>query len=272
MLVKFLPSSAYMGIEVQNPEETGITEGSHIAAINFPGEKRPVRCYVKFCGPQEYDLFYEILGYTLAHKLGIKQPDKAGVIIVPIKRIRDNGGIVPRWIGSDVEYYPAFCTQESPVRSIRYLYNTNALLLSKYQDLFINNHNWYSTVSAFDEWLANNDRNGGNILKLSDKVYSIIDHGRLFDNKAPSNVHTKDLVSENKMHDVINNTLGDKDREKLNNSMAAASHNHSNARYKSISEIKEWLTFFDGIDESIVNSFIDERSRENWMENRVGVI
>jgi hypothetical protein len=270
MPVQFLHSSSYAGMETLNPEQVGINVGSHIAAVRFEGDKAPTKAYVKFCGPSEHDLFYEILGYILAQNLGIKQPPRAALIIAPLDLIRKHGGVLPDWIPKNAQSMPAFCTELSPSRSISYLYKADALL-AKYQDLFINCHNWYASVTAFDEWLANNDRNGGNILQLSPNVYSIIDHGRLFDNKSPSIIHTKGLLAKNLMRGVITG-MGDKNVEKLNNSMALASGKHNPARSKALPSIDKWLKIFNQIDESIVLKFIQERSEANWMEDRVGVI
>ncbi len=271
MPVQFLPSSSYVGMEVTTPDEVGINVGSHIAAVRFSNDKKPTKAYVKFCGPSAHDLFYEILGYILAHNLGIKQPPRAGMIIVPLNPIRQHGGSLPNWIPKEEKVMPAFCTELSPDRSIRYLYKTDSLMTKKYQELFNGCHNWYACVSAFDEWLANNDRNAGNILQLSDRVYSIIDHGRIFDNQPPSLVHTKDLSSVNLMRSVIP-PLGDKSVERLNNSMAEASNKHDLARNKALPSIARWLKFFNNIDKSIVLKFMEERSKINWMEDRVGVI
>lgn len=273
MKVEFLPSTSYLGIEVQNPQEIGISEGSHIAAIEFPGDKRPTRSYVKFCGPEEFCLFYEILGYTLAHYLQLKQPDRAAVVIVPIQKLLDVGAGLPEWIPEGTEYMPAFCTVEAPVRSIRYIYNTDDLLRSKYAEIFKKCGSWYACVAAFDEWLANNDRNGGNILMLSDSVYSIIDHGRLFDNKHPNvKRHTKDLISQNLMKLVIEEKGAERDIDVLKNGMTIASHKHSSATKNSEAEIKQWIERFQSIDEEVVLRFIKDRCEGNWMEDRVGVI
>jgi hypothetical protein len=270
MPVQLLHQSSYAGMEVRKPDQTGINVGTHIAAVRFNANSNPSQAFVKFCGPSEHDLFYEVLGYTLAHHLGIRQPPRAAVIIVPLDLIRKSGGLIPDWIPKTITAIPAFCTELSPSRSISYLYETDAIM-AKYQHLFKDCHNWYACVSAFDEWLANNDRNAGNILQLSPEVYSVIDHGRLFDNKPPSAVHTRDLKSDNKMYSVIP-SLGVKNVEKLNNSMAAASSNHDNARNKALPAIAKWLKIFNQIDEEIVLRFIQERSESNWMEDRVGVI
>lgn len=63
--------------------------------------------------------------------------------------------------------------------------------------------NWYGAIAAFDEWLANVDRNAGNILKLSSNVYSIIDHGRIFGNLDHNNLNDTEFRHENLMKGLI---------------------------------------------------------------------
>lgn len=292
MSIPLLNESFYLGAQCIDLDYTGVSPATHIAAVKFSAEDKPTRAYIKFCGPDKVDyqelgqltpdqidlifekrLFNEILAYTLAHHLHIKQPPRAAVIILPLNKFRENNWPIPHWIPDYLDRIPAWCTEESPSRSISYIYKTGGpSVFLQYTNMFQNCKNWYGTVSAFDEWLANSDRNGGNILKLSSNVYSIIDHGRVFNNLSFSALTNTDIVSRNIMRDAIEIGSKHDDHNKLYSTMVMASDSHKPALDKSITEIKKWLNFFNSIDEATVLRFIEDRASNSWMSNRLGVI
>lgn len=291
MSIALLDESYYLGAQCPNPDEVGVSEATHIAAVKFSAEDKPTRAYIKFCGPDEVDfhelgeltldqiglihekrLFNEILAYTLAHHLHIKQPPRAAVIILPLTKFRENNWPIPHWIPDNVDRIPAWCTEESPSRSISYIYKTENLIRQHYLQIFQSCKNWYGTVSAFDEWLANTDRNGGNILKLSSNVYSIIDHGRIFNNLDFSALINTNISSRNIMRNLVELGSNHGEHNKLYSAMVMASDSHKPALDKSITEIKKWLNLFNSIDEATVLRFIEDRSSDSWMSNRLGVL
>ena len=291
MPISLLDESFYLGAQCIELDYTGVTPATHIAAVKFDKDDKPTRAYVKFCGPDSVDyqelgklnleqiglifekrLFNEILAYTLAHHLQIRQPPRAAVIVLPLKKFRENDWPLPQWIPDSLDRIPAWCTEESPSRAISYIYKTEDLIVNHYFQIFESCKNWYGAVSAFDEWLANRDRNGGNILKLSPKVYSIIDHGRIFNNLDFSALSNTNIESRNIMRNLIERSRDRGHLSKLYNAMVLASDNHKPALDKSINDIKKWINFFNSIDEDTVLRFIKDRASDSWMSDRLGIL
>lgn len=280
-----LPAENYCGPQGPDPDSVGITAGTHTAAIMFPGEKHPKRCYVKFLGPDgngvyPHDvtnsfvvrrLLNEVSAYTLAHHLKIRQPPRAAVILIEKSIFIANKWPLPPW--ADTESHVAlWCTEEETARNITYIYKTDALLEWAYQNMFKEVTNWYGSVSAFDEWVANNDRNGGNILKISDKVFSIIDHGRAFFNLPYSCVNSPGSHYRNIMLEVIESSKSAKDSSTLYSSMLFSADKHDDAFNKSYKELAAWADIIGNADFGSIIEFLRERSQVGWMRNRLGMV
>lgn len=124
--------------------------------------------------PRKMQLLNEIIGYLLAHHLGLPQPN--GYVVILSKHEQE------KFFGIDnpkTSTYPVWATEAVlDGDSLLYLYkNCTATLkdfLSRWEYL-------YATIS-FDDWIGNEDRNIGNLI-LSHSVNNVllIDHGNIFD-------------------------------------------------------------------------------------------
>lgn len=123
----------------------------------------------------------EITGYVLANRFGLAQPAPACVIRAPLRQLALSSA--PRRHGSWLrvltkcrDTWPAFCTQaiQSPTPWHHYGGSLSEALI---QDL----RNWPDAAKtmAFDEIIANLDRNLRNLLRIGPGQYALIDHGRL---------------------------------------------------------------------------------------------
>lgn len=271
MPVKLLPVTAYRGVEALEPEETGRSHGTHIASVQFE-ESLISQAYVKFCGPSEHTLFNEVLGYLLTHHLEIMQPRFGAVIVVPVAKLRKTTNLVPDWVPYEDEY-PAWCTEVVKAKSLNVKYNyTERQMVEKYFQIFKSSKSWFSSVAAFDEWVINTDRNAGNILQLSPRVFSIIDHGKIFDNSvAWRALGANGLNNRNILRKVIE-AKGEPHKTELHKAMAAHSERHQAVLHKAKPAITDWANLFDNIDSYIVNVALKSRSDINWLKDELRII
>lgn len=151
---------------------------THLALIDIDGTLR--RCYVKAFATDDAQpadrpwrcLLNEIVGYTVAHHAGLPQPH-AGLIrlqreqlllLFPKARIQEDGIV-------------CFVSVEAhdPANSTTGMAKA---LFSALADLQQELLGWkrFAAVMAFDTWLANVDRNTGNLIRIGPREFSIIDH------------------------------------------------------------------------------------------------
>ncbi|MGJ8686120.1 MAG: hypothetical protein ACSHWQ_01485 [Spongiibacteraceae bacterium] len=267
MPVKLLPDSAYRGVEAADPDEVGRSYGTHVASVKFEeGVISPA--YVKFCGPKERPLFNEVLGYLLAHHLEIRQPRFGAVIIVPVEKLRKTTNLVPNWVPRQ-KNYPAWCTEVVQAKSLNIQYNLCAQkMVDKYFEIFKSSKSWYSSVAAFDEWVMNTDRNAGNILQLSPKVFSIIDHGRLDE----TTWHWFTGLNKSNILRQAVEDRGEPHRTELHNAMALHAERHHEVITSVLPDIESWIDRFDTIDKSATRDALTARSTPNWLKDELRVI
>lgn len=146
------------------------------------------KCYVKVYPEKERirKIFNELTGFLLGNAIGILQPDSAA--IMPLNSFFfDDYGIDKNHETSDVW---AWVTSECG-DSVAGIFQLNKSIESLKRDVKETNTKYLSALSlicsqqnipqviAFDDFIANDDRNIGNIVMTGNGYMGIIDHGEI---------------------------------------------------------------------------------------------
>lgn len=129
---------------------------------------------------QSKGLANEISSWLLAGYYGLPQPENACLVQMPLKRL-SWGGLANRhgWLkklSKKQAIYPAFCTRaiNAPTPWLHYGRDAHDAMRSDLKGW----NNLHKTI-AFDDIVANIDRNLRNLLRRGRSDYVLIDHGRL---------------------------------------------------------------------------------------------
>lgn len=177
LYVELLPLSTYHGPINPQPSLTGQFGLTHLAALSIGGKVR--HCYVKTYGDDVLRLAHEIAGYCLARCAGLRTPSYCGVIALPTTLFNTIHGrsFLPNtyqlaWVTTDLADGTKSSGQIAKIAFNAHI-QTRELIddLIKWQQL--------PTLLAVDEWMANVDRNLGNLFRHGVGDYSVFDHGEL---------------------------------------------------------------------------------------------
>lgn len=150
--------------------------------------------YVKFYSEsKKRALLNEAIGYLLISSLKLPQPDFAGFMAFEISQeltpdIWDQVSDVDRYRGVT---YAWVCTNTNGINRRVELDQASIPEIKEYLagHLIEALKNWEKLPHLImcDDWLANNDRNLGNLLELPNKTFTLIDHGGILygDNWSP---------------------------------------------------------------------------------------
>ena len=178
MPVELLNEGAYR--TYLEPVEIPGQESIHIARVEF-GDGEVKRAYVKFYSGQGRGLVNEVTGHLLAESLGMRVPRKVAILFVPKKDVLSP----PSWMKANTEdTYPAWCCEDMASPSIKFfvgLGNAGSSTSDGYAHIReeLVKSKQTPAILAFDDWVANIDRNVGNILRLGMGDYALIDHGQI---------------------------------------------------------------------------------------------
>lgn len=176
---------------------------THVAEIEWSdGMKRET--YVKFYGEdKKRALLNEAIGYLLISALNLPQPEFAGFIAYEISKeytpdVWNDVSEVDRYRGIT---YAWVCTntnginkrveidQATSAEAKQYIANQVIETLKSWDQL--------PHLIMCDDWLANNDRNMGNLLELPNKTFTLIDHGGILygDNWSPWDIMQNGVIN-----------------------------------------------------------------------------
>jgi len=176
-----------------------VTEGlqalTHLAHIRIDGQIR--RAYVK-CFPDEHHhgLCNEVLAHVLGYYLGLPQP-RGAILIVPHDLLQAHHpattfstGNVACWASIE-----AHTPSNAKHGMAKVIFQGDDLQMLAALEQWPN----YPMLLAFDHWIANADRNTGNIMMVGPRAFVAIDHSAAF--TGPSWVWTqldpaKDFVNQ----------------------------------------------------------------------------
>lgn len=188
-----LESDSFSG-SLPSPQETGV---SPIFKGKIKVLEDSLRCYIKpfntqikcpvtklFVSNKEH--INEALGHTIAKTSGLPVADTAGIIILRAEQIPENvKNHLFRESGNRQPAYVCWFSQDMLHPSIKSKHLSNITLPKlkekRQKRIFseLKNNSQCAKLIAFDEWLANSDRNLGNILEGKKGSLILIDHGRI---------------------------------------------------------------------------------------------
>lgn len=186
MSIIVLPESSYLtSHELVTEGQMGVTRKASIEWDDGTIRK----CYVKVypSANRVMKICNELTGFLIAKALGLKQPE--GAAIIPLNKMYYSGFLSVTDINNP-EIVWAWVTTEcgSSIKGIFQLDNFDALFakdptgarqkLNNAFNLICDQKNLPDLI-AFDDMIANNDRNVGNLVMLADGEMGIIDHGEI---------------------------------------------------------------------------------------------
>ncbi len=235
---------------------------THVAELTWSdGINR--ESYVKFYGEnKKRALLNEAIGYLLISGLGLPQPELAGFLAFNISEestpeIWSQVSEVDRYRGVT---YAWVCTNTNGINRRLELDQAQSPEIKDYLTAHIieSLKNWEKLPHLImcDDWLANDDRNLGNLLELPNRTFTLIDHGGILygDNWSPWDIMRNALINGN-FQKMYMNILKQRFsglfwKESLLNELEKAKKEHSNAFNSVKEEIHQLINDFLG-DEKI---------------------
>lgn len=253
MTIRVLSENSYL---TSHEKVTGGVMGvTRMASIEWDdGSIR--KCYVKVYPSQDRirKLCNELTGFTLAKALGILQPDSAALI--PLSKLFYKDFLEVTDTNSDETIW-AWVTTEcgSSIKGIFHLNNFEELFQTDPSGTFEKLIQAYSLVCnqknlpniiAFDDFIANDDRNIGNVVMLGDGNMGIIDHGEILGGvNWIENLIALDKTQtfSNKLLNILNDqpTLQDQTKFTTKHKAIEAANHHKNAFISVQDILTTWL-------------------------------
>ena len=176
---------------------------THVAELSWSdGVQR--ESYVKFYGEnKKRALLNEALGYLLINGLKLPQPELAGFLEFKISEettpaVWTNASEIDKYRGVT---YAWVCTNTGGINRRIEIDNANSPELKNYLAALVIEalKNWEKLPNLImcDDWLANNDRNMGNLLELPNRSFTLIDHGGILygDNWSPWDIMRNGVIN-----------------------------------------------------------------------------
>ncbi|WP_417471836.1 hypothetical protein [Luteimonas mephitis] len=179
-MIQTLAPSAYGGfLESVGDGDDAVT---HKALVKFHDTDSAVDSYVKvYCvraAPK--GLVNELIGFSLARSGGLLTPPRAAILLLD----DEQAAFLPKdmeLLRTVDDHVVSWCVQslagKTPKQSFNLAADKSHALRSMQQDF----KKWKELpdVATLDAWLLNEDRNLGNVIRVSEGRYAVIDHGRV---------------------------------------------------------------------------------------------
>lgn len=251
--------------------EIGNKEPVHLAEVEIAGQNR--RMYLKYypeptVSNNHKGFINEIIGFVLADFVGLPQPNSACLInckssvlhrLMP-EFFEDNDSSVVLWGAEAIK-------GKTPAQHFNLAKDCPSLVneLIAWKEV-------ESTI-AFDDWLANTDRNLNNLVRVKRNKYFLIDHGWLFSGlKWDAEKLSISKVYENKL-ELFTRTSDSKKEEDRINRRCFSSESHYSAFEQALAELEYWFSvFLERSDEDLLKKFVSQRAQEENIKARLGVI
>jgi len=272
MTIQILDRRHY-GQTLRRPNTPGWNPTTHLVKIHFPevGE-RPA--WVKIDPQIKPFVSNEIIGWIIARALGISAPEHAALLIeeaawfkeklgenYPAGALLPESGLAMAWCTADMGH--------EPIRSVAPFDDWNLLAFLRTEE--------GAMIAAFDHWLGNEDRNNGNLLRLPQGRYAVIDHGILFCyldwRKGIIQPACNSLLLTKARQFVKEKRLTLKEYKRLTSGMAEFGYSHHRIAGMVYSEIFDIISSVeDSIAALNVLSCISERCPHRWVADQVGML
>jgi hypothetical protein len=245
-----------------DPNEEAGREATGIVFLNHPdpevgASQFHAKMYSAMSG-RSRGLANEVVGYILAQRYGLQQPYPACIARVPLKRL--DLAALPRchaWLrdlAKVTDHYPAFCTRSLSAPTPWAYFGEKAV-----EAMLDELRRWPNAVRAmaFDDIIANVDRNLRNLLRTGECEYALIDHGRLVADDGHWTAAHLDPThhSRNKLLDTLY-----PDPTPVRNHLIAEAENHT-PLLTGLHEVGFWLSHLvPGAEARAFDSFLQART------------
>jgi hypothetical protein len=167
-MIEVLNEASFKSV-LSKPSE-GLMAYTYLCLIDWPDGKQR-QCYVKMFSVQHsIGIFNEILGYLLTKAEGLPVASQAGLLILP-DAVRN---LVNQPVAS-----VAFVTSRIEGNTSSSFYHINDMLKFEALNKILDDWDQLHHTIAFDEWVANQDRNLGNLVIDSNSSVTLIDHSNM---------------------------------------------------------------------------------------------
>lgn len=267
-MIPILPSHAW--VEFRGlPKTKGLNQTTHLASIKAP-DGRLHRCYVKMVPPDWPTPLTEAIAWLLAEALDLPRPMFAAIVTVPIPKLRQHMPLDQHWLKHNE--YLAFCAEvvdgKSPVQGWRW---TAWYRLKKFYQ-----RQEVRRISAFDQWLENQDRHAGNLLKRANGECVPIDNEHVLYSLLWASVGI--AFGHNSLLNEATKYMSPEGLKRFKVEMANFGKQHEQAFNIANSQLEatvKALVRDPVIAETIwqtVSNFLQARAKPEWMPAQLGVI
>lgn len=232
-----------------------------VSSFKHPSEVKPIDMYAKIYSLRGTDrsIFNEILGYLMAHALGIPQPKHACIALVPTERLRKDmvGSALNSSLSDEVfqnEVFPVFCTSKIDKSKTAFQYNdlveAIASELPKWPDM--------GKAVAVDNTIANIDRHVNNLVRTGVSKYHLIDNGILVSGNGwqPSDLNPNEAFV-NKLLMISEKLMTPVQAAKIKGNAITACDDHADALNNINTELRYWISNLYKQTQSDYNNFMD---------------
>lgn len=167
-LIPILDSKAWLEFRGK-PESAGQNLTTHLALIQGPSGQEH-KCYVKASPHGNPMAFTEAAGWLVADALDLPRPKFAALVSLPVAKVRAHMKLDQHWMR-----YPevlAFCSSAVEGKHLTGRWKWFAQL--RVQKAL--KHIDVMRIAAFDQWVENQDRHTGNLLRTASGGYVPIDN------------------------------------------------------------------------------------------------
>jgi len=260
-----LGTDAYLACNSPRDALPGRNPTTHRAHVLVKAQPRA--CVVKIPHPEHarFTLFRECLCFLLAKELDLLPPQAwAAALDVPLallpEPLRGRSGWLDRY-----DEATAWCQSWFPCPDLRH--TSGATLVS-----MMGRSKLGAGILAFDEWIANGDRHGENLLRCEDGKLIPIDHedafgglsARLFDTPCDSNgalVRHRNALDSNEYLRIANQAM-----------LAHARYQEALSKVESI--LPPWLYELTDCHTQVGDTlrFLKHRTGQDWFRKRVELL
>lgn len=261
--VETLGPEAYQGY--LEPVGEGNDARTHKALVRFNNEAYGSDCYVKaYCASlAPKGLVNELIGYALAKHGGFDVPRRAAVLLLDSDQALafGSGFNAPTTVSGHVL---AWCVESLDRPTPKTVFQLSPQDVSGLPSLQADLQKWRDLPSAvsFDSWLSNDDRNPGNLVRLSAGRYALIDHGRVCSGNAWQSPLDKAEMGRINLLALWAWSAGamqfvPRDQQLP---LITSFDRHGEALEKAASDIDYWLgELVDPVEKADAEAFLDER-------------
>jgi hypothetical protein len=250
------------------PPKRGLNQTTHMATV-VDASGAPHKCYVKLTARGWPTPLTEAIAWMLSEALDLPRPRFAALIFVPIPQLSRAMPLDQHWFAQREAL--GFCSEAIEGKGLTHRWKW----LAHHRTAKLYKSPEVKRIVAFDEWVENQDRHEGNVIRGDGGDYVPIDnefilHSLLWMHVFP--VKRNSLLRSARSHLTID------EWKRLQVDVATAARQHDSALQRAVSDIEHLINVFQpnpavqaAIRTAIVN-FLVGRSHSDWMAGHLGVI